>query len=318
MENRAHAFLAVVFLLLLAGGGTYLYFWMKAPQPENRIYRVVATHSVGGLRPGSEVVYKGLVVGHVKAVGFHPRDPDKVVIRLGLRPDAPVTRSTFARLGSRGLTGATHLALGKDPEGSDQPLVTSADSPARLPMRESRVQSLMADAGAIADQVKTLTERLNRMTARDNRQRIDRILGKSEQVLTGLDELTAALRPSVEKLDRVLASTDQAVRESRETLSRLNRLTRTAEAQASRVGEAATAFKRLGQSGQELVQGANRQLLPRLDALAERLRETARSLQGVSELMRTRPQAILYGPPPGPAGPGEQGFGWDRPAEDGP
>ena len=312
MENRAHALVAILFLVLLAGGGTYLFFWMRGPEVEDRIYRVVTRHSVGSLRAQSEVTYKGLVVGHVKAVRFHPEEPDKVIIRLGIREGVPVTESTYAQIGTRGLTGGTYLALKKEAGGSDRPLATSPEAPARLSLQEGPFTGLMADARDIARQVNTLSEQLNQLTGKENRKRLANILDGSITVLNRLEGLTASLQPSAERLDEVLTETDRAVGEGRQAFSRIGKLAGSAREELASVGEAARSIRRLGDSGRKTLRESERRLLPHLDALAERFDQIAQNLQQLSETLREQPQSVIYGAPPQPPGPGEEGFQWPR------
>ena len=38
MESRAYAVLALVFLILMTGGAAYLFYWLQAAEPEDRIF----------------------------------------------------------------------------------------------------------------------------------------------------------------------------------------------------------------------------------------------------------------------------------------
>lgn len=312
MENRAHALLAVLFLVLLGAGGGFLYYWMKTPQPENRIYHVVTDHSVGSLRAESEVTYKGLVAGHVKAVRFHPDDPDKVRLRLGLRPGVSVTEGTYAQLQTRGLTGATHLALKKDPQASDDPLPTSPQEPARLAMRPGPFQGLMDNAQAIARQVEELSRQLTSLTGEGNRERIRRVLIRAEEVLERWEGVATAVRPGAARLDSLMAETEDTARQGRQAFARIAELARSAETDIEQVGEAARAWRGLGQSGEATLRESRHQLMPHLDTLAERFDRIARNLEELSEVLREQPQSVIYGPSGGPAGPGEEGFQWQE------
>ncbi|MFB6261203.1 MAG: MlaD family protein, partial [Thiohalorhabdaceae bacterium] len=317
MENRAHALLAIVFLVLLGAGGGYLYYWMKAPQTENRIYHVVTEHSVGSLRAESEVTYKGLVVGHVKAVRLHPEDPDKVHLRLGLRPRVAITENTYVQLRTRGLTGATYLALKKDPEGSVDPLPTSPEDPARLTMRPGPFQGLMDSAQTIASQIRQLSGQLTSLTGPGNQERIARVLGRTEDLLERWEGVATAVRPGAARLDSVMAETEDTARQGRQAFARIAELARSAQSEIAQVGKAARAFQDLSRSGEETLRESRRRLLPRLDTLAERFDRIARNLEQLSDVLREQPQSVIYGPPGSPAGPGEEGFRWqgDSPEE---
>ncbi|MFP4560362.1 MAG: MlaD family protein [Thiohalorhabdus sp.] len=313
MENRAHALAAILFLLLLGLGGAYLYAWMRGPEPEDRIYRVVTTQSVGSLRAHSEVTYKGLVAGHVRAVELHPEDPDRVVIELGVREGVPVTESTYAEIATRGITGASHLALEKDPEDGDRPLATSPDSPGRIPLREGTYATLLGNAREVAEQMTTLTRRLNRLVDEGNRERVAGVLDGAVRVLDRVEALSTALRPGAERVEGVLAETDRAVRDGRHTLARIRELAGSAREEVGRVGTAARSWQRLGEAGREAVAEGEQRLLPRVDALAGRFDRIAASLEELSALLREQPQAVIYGPPAAPPGPGEEGFEWPDP-----
>ncbi|HKJ87413.1 MAG TPA: MlaD family protein [Gammaproteobacteria bacterium] len=308
MENRAHAYLVIAFLVLVAGGGFYLYYWLTMPPKENRIYRVVSTYGVGNLRAHSEVHYKGLVVGHVRSVRFSPKDPDKVIIRIGIQPRAPITRSMYAEVRTEGLTGGTYLSLNKKPSSSDKPLPTTPSRPASIPMRQSPIQDALGSAGKISQQLVTLTKRLNRLAAKDNRQRIGKVLERTAGTADRMEKVLALLEPSLKKLPELLASGASAVKDTRSTLKRLRALADTTGDQARKVGKAAEAVRGLAGSGKELAQNAGKRLFPNMEELADRLEETARSLRTLSEQLETQPSSLIYGPAPRPPGPGEPGF----------
>ncbi|MEF8793275.1 MlaD family protein [Thiohalorhabdus sp.] len=310
MENRAHALLAVFFLVLLGVGGAYLYYWMKAPQAENRIYHVVTDHSVGSLRAESEVTYKGLVVGHVKAVRLHPENPDKVRLRLGLRRGIPVTEGTYTQIQTRGLTGATYLALKKDPEANGEPLPASPKDPARLAMRPGPFQDLMDSAQAIAGQIQQLSRQLTSLTGEGNRERIGRVLTQAEDALDRWEGVASAVRPGAARLDSLMAETEDTARQGRQAFARIAELAKSAQTEIEQVGEAAQALKGLGRSGEETLRQGRRRLMPRLDALAQRFDRIARNLAELSQVLRVQPQSAIFGPSGGPTGPGEEGFQW--------
>ncbi len=308
MENRAHAFLAVTFVLLFLAGGSYLVYWMESAKSEDRIYHLISEYEVSGLHAQSEVTYKGLLVGHVKAVEFHPDDPDKVLVRIGVQPKVPITQSMYAELGSHGITGKSYVALAKDPNATDEPLPTSPESPARIRMRRSTTQELMSSATDIADRIETLTRQLIQLVKDGNRERVHRILVGLEHVVDRFEQLEGNLQPSVRALPGLLEEAEATLGDSRRVLKDARRLVATAEEQTVKAGEAATAVRELSQASEGLVRKARYRLAPSLDLVAERLGRTAQSLRSLSERLEAQPQSILFGPSPGPPGPGEPGF----------
>ncbi len=312
MESRAYAALAIAFLVLLTGGAAYLFYWLQAAEPEDRIYLIDSPYEVGDLHAHSEVTYKGLVVGHVKSVAFHPRDPDKVRVRIGIQRGVPITKSMFAQLGTRGLTGTNYLALKKDPEASDAALETSSSEPARIPMRRGGMSSLMAAAGRIAERVERLTEGLNQLTGEENRERAQRLLTEAEEVLAGLEELERGLQPSVDALPGILSETRAAVEDSRRLLERAQGLVAKTDREVERVGEAtgeaASSVNELSDTGRAVLDRAERGLLPELEVALQRLKRSASNLESLSRRLERQPQSILFGPVEPPPGPGEPGF----------
>ncbi|MFA9462078.1 MlaD family protein [Thiohalorhabdus sp. Cl-TMA] len=308
MENRAYAVAAVAFIAVLLAAGAFVYYWLTVPPAENRIYRVVSPYEVGQLRGSSEVAYKGLVVGHVKSVGFHPEDPDKVLVRIGIQPGVPITESMYAQVMTQGLTGSSYLALKKKPGSSDKPLRTSRRDPARIPMHKGLLQQVMGSAEEITSQVETLTSRLNQLVARDNRKQVNRILGSTVRATARMQTVMKRLQPTINVLHEVLRSSDRTVSEARRTLQRMQRLADTTAKQARKAGQAATDLQDFAESGEQVLQEGDRQLLPDLEDLAEQLQRTAQSLETLSQQLESQPSSLLYGPAPRPPGPGEPGF----------
>ncbi|HET7221884.1 MAG TPA: MlaD family protein, partial [Rhodanobacteraceae bacterium] len=124
MENRAHAIIAVAFLLVFSAGAILVYYWLADRQDEPLAYEIVTTQSVGGLAEQSDVRFKGLLVGHIAKLGFDPDDRSRVVMRLQLKRDTYVTQATYAVVAMQGLTGGSVLEL-KLGNGSRAPLATS-------------------------------------------------------------------------------------------------------------------------------------------------------------------------------------------------
>ncbi len=308
MESRAYAMLALVFLVLMTGGAAYLFYWLQAAEPEDRIFLIDSQYNVGDLHAHSEITYKGLLIGHVKSVGFHPEDPDKVRVRLGIQRGVPVTESMYAELGTRGLTGTNYLALKKEPEANDVPLKTSKTTPAHIPLRPSGGQSLMAAAEEVTSQVKRLTRGLNQLAGEDNQRRVKRLLTQAERSLAHFEALERSLQPSVKALPQVLEEAQGVLGDSQHLLQRTRHLMATTEAQVKQAGQAASAIADLGGQGNRILRQSQRILLPDLEVTLGHLKRAAANLETLSRRLERRPQSIWLGPVKPPPGPGEPGF----------
>lgn len=300
MENRAHAIAAIAFLLVFAAGAVVVYVWLANRQPEPLAYEIVTSQSVGGLSPQSEVMFKGLVVGHVASIGFDPVDRARVVMRVQLRPHTYVTHATYAVVAMQGLTGGSVLEL-KLGAGRDVPLATSDAHPARIPMRAGTLASLMDAAPQVMQQLQAVLDNTNRLLDTGNRQHIAASLAQ-------IDAATRQLAVIEAKLPALLAGVQQSVNQSHALLADTDRLARAAQAPVHNAAQLESAVQALADSSRQLSDRLNRQTAPDFDALSQSLRRTSAQLDQLLRELNAKPQSLIFGPPARPPGPGEPGF----------
>src|SRR5699024_1920077 len=111
MENRAHAVVAISFLVVFSVGAVLIFYWLSSGPDTPRVYRIITQHSVAGLAPQSRVMFKGLQVGRVHSIRFDPQDHSRVMIDFRVRRDAWITHATYAVLATKGLIGGNILQL---------------------------------------------------------------------------------------------------------------------------------------------------------------------------------------------------------------
>src|SRR5215217_1183283 len=99
MENKAHALVAGIFVVVVTVLLVVLAAWLARDTGQRDIYEISSRESVTGLQPQAPVRMRGLDVGRVAAIGFDPKAQGNVLIRLEIDHDAPVTSDTFATLG---------------------------------------------------------------------------------------------------------------------------------------------------------------------------------------------------------------------------
>ena len=117
MENKSHAFLAGIFVIVFGLAGIGALFWFGGKKELTRDYVVVTRQNVTGLNPQGQVRYRGIQVGKVKAINLDPEDVRNILIAITISREVPVTRGTIAKLGYQGITGLAHVLLeetGKD------------------------------------------------------------------------------------------------------------------------------------------------------------------------------------------------------------
>lgn len=300
MENRAHALAAGAFTLALAFAALLALWWFGGRHETTRDYLVVTQGNVTGLNPQAQVRYRGIRVGRVEELRLDKSRPDDILIRISIRDEVPVNRSTVAILGYQGVTGLAHVQLEErgDDEGALE--VKPGELP-RIPMQPSLIQEL-SDMGAdVMHQARELMASANRLLGDDNQKRLGNTLANLEGISAGLKPAARELGPTLTQLRRALsddnlnrlsaalAGTAETARESRELVAGLKRLA-----------------ERLEQSGAG--EGGGGVLAPRWSEVAGDLAHTSRQLNRVLEQIEREPRSLVFGAPPPPPGPGEPGF----------
>jgi phospholipid/cholesterol/gamma-HCH transport system substrate-binding protein len=300
MENRSHAIVAVIFLLVFSAGAILVYYWLADRPDEPLAYEIVTGQSVGGLAEQSEVRFKGLLVGHVAKLEFDPDDRSRVVMRLQLKRDAYVTHATYAEVAMQGLTGGSVLEL-KLGNGSRSPLVTSDKHPARIPMRQSLLDFLAGSARKDMQDIQEVLAGARKVLDSDNRQHIATSLQQ-------IDTATRRLAAIEAQLPGLLDNVQHSVVQSHALIAHADELVRDARTPMRDATKLEASIQALAESSRQLSDKLNSQTVPNFDTLSESLLRTSRQLDEVLGELKAKPQSLIFGPPRHPPGPGEPGF----------
>ncbi|MDR0379604.1 MAG: MlaD family protein [Candidatus Accumulibacter sp.] len=325
MENRSHALLAGLFLLLLGASVVAALWWFSGQQEETRRYIIETRSSVTGLNAQARVRYRGIRVGRVESIRLDPADAGRTLIEISLPMNIPITRNTIARLGHQGVTGIAHVLLEDD--GKDaRPLSFNDGRDARIVMQDSLVQELTDVGSDVLRQTRDLLANANELLHPENRQAMTR-------ALAGVDDL---LRPeNRQAVTRALGNIEagsQHVREAGERLqeafdhwldpqsvhridSVLSHTERTVTQAALFFTEARGLVARLDAAGEKLEaalgdvnSGGVSALTLRLNRLTGEFASTTQQLNRVLRMLEESPQSLIFGRRNGAPGPGESGF----------
>ena len=307
MENKAHALAAGAFVLLVTALLVALAVWLTRQAGEVRTYEVATRGAVTGLQSQAGVQYRGVRVGKVADIGFDPRNPGQVLVRLALDADAPVTRSTYATLGYQGLTGIAFIQLDDSGE-SHEPLLAAGTQLPRIPMRAGFIEQWTRQGERLIGELEEATRRVNQLLAPENQR---------------------ALRQSVDALGQAAAAVPPALRDIQQSFSVMRASAETVSASADRVRLAADDYAELARrlqrpggtldqlqqgvaalsgTGQAVQQGS----LPRLNRTLDEASRSARQLGRTAARLDEHPQSLIYGPALDLPGPGEPGFSVPR------
>ena len=305
MENKSHALIAGLFTLLLLVAAILIAFWFNRDKTGRVPYEMVTNHSVPGLNPQAAVRYRGLDVGRVEDIHFDPKVPGQIVVVLGVKPDTPVTKSTYGSLGYQGVTGLAYVQL--DDDGSNpEKLKTSRDEIARIEMRASLFDKLQERGLAILQKTELLTERFNSLLSPDNQRATRDAIDNVSRAANKIERIPDRLQPTLDKLPalsnqttQTLASVRKLAEDTRILSDNLNRLTANLQAPGGAVERMSNAADQVSSVAGNLQD----QALP----LTRDMQSSLRSLNRTLDHIDSRPQSLLFGTNPVP-GPGEPGF----------
>ena len=299
MENKAHAIIAGLFTIAMLAAAVLAAIFFNRDREVRVPYQIATTLSVPGLNPQAAVRYRGLDVGRVDRIGFDPQSPGQILVDISVRPDTPVTRSTFATLGYQGVTGLAYVQL--DDRGTDPVRVSSSKAQlARIELHPSLLDSLQTRGLAILGQTEELTKRLGALLNDQNQQTILTAFSNVSRAAVAMEGLPRQLEPT-------LAAMPALAGEAQRSLAALTRLARNADMLATGLQGQEGAIARVGAAADDVSAAADRftlEVLPLTSDVRGSLRVLNRTLNGLTE----RPQSILFGGPGVRPGPGETGF----------
>src|SRR5262245_17564459 len=102
MENRAYAFAAGLFTLLLGAGVVLAAGWLSGKAETHDTYLLESRYPVTGLTIQAPVRFRGVDVGKVETIDFGPTGSRTILVRVAVRTDTPLTRGVYAQLGTQG------------------------------------------------------------------------------------------------------------------------------------------------------------------------------------------------------------------------
>ena len=190
METRAPFALVGAFILAAIVAVFGFVYWLHntgglgARTP----YQVQFNGPVPGLLVGAAVLFNGIRVGEVTALGLAADNPRRVTVTIAVAPDTPVRADTKVGLEFQGLTGVPVVAL----EGGEQ---LKASGP---------VPTLVAEPGA----GQSMTQ-----AARDALRRVDTLLAENAEPLkttiANLKVFSDGLARNTDRLDGIVAGLER-------------------------------------------------------------------------------------------------------------
>ena len=307
MEDRSHALLAGLFVLLLGAAVAAAYLWLRdSDEPRDR-YLLVTTGSVSGLGTQAPVRLRGVQVGRVEWVRFDPENPRQILVSIRVDRRAPITRETRARLGFQGVTGIAHVSLSDSGRVAER-LVQDPDNPPRIPMDPSLLDQLRASGPELLADLDDLASRLVRLLSDENLRRVSATLSAAQRAGERLGALADRTGPVVDASGGLMRDAGNSMRRVEQLAGELTTLTREAGARLQDVERALRAAERMGDGGRAVSDTLLNVAWPQMSSFMDELSRNARAIERAIVDLQSQPQSLLFGRGPGAPGPGEPGY----------
>lgn len=307
MENKAHALLAGAFLIAFSAALVAVALWMAQRGTSHANYDIVTTYAVSGLNEQAPVKYRGVPIGHVADIDFDPQNPLLIRIRIEVEKDAPVTNNTYAKLSYQGVTGLAYIELADNGKPGTPLLARNGRTPT-IPMHPSLLAEVGNSGQQLLNRVNELAGKLNRLADQRNQAHITQILANMDAVTQNLARMEKQLSPALQNLPALTGTARQTLASTNLLLKNLNHLTLATEARLQTVDKLGNSVAAFGQAGQQVTQQLSGSTLPELQSLIQSLSRASQDFDHLVSQLQQRPQSLLFGRAPAPAGPGEPGF----------
>ena len=307
MENKAHAMVAGIFVLVVTALLGVLAIWLMRDNTERHLYEMSTSETISGLQPQAAVRFRGVPIGKVEAIGFDSKVKGNVLIRVSIDANAPVSKSAYATVASQGVTGLGFIQL-DDNDGATELLTPNDDDPPRIPLRQGGIDKLLSKSESILNEVEKAGKGLNKVLSDENQQAAQTAVQQLSEAAASINRLSKSLEPTAASLPKM---TQDLTRDARATLQSVKTVTDEVGATAKRLNEKGGPLDRLGEGGEALaagVQNFSTSTLPKLGDVADETARTMRQLRRTVNAVDDNPQALIFGNGAPVPGPGEPGF----------
>ena len=287
MENRAHALVAGLFVILLSITIALVAMWFSGNNVKRNSYWVVTKESVSGLNPQSAVHYRGVNIGKVESIQFDPENSQQILID----ENVALSKTVYAQLGYQGVTGLAYIQLNDNEAGNEK---LSSDE--RIPMRRSLLEEVAGSGQDLLSNVNQLILKLHQLLDDQNRTHVSQILKNVEKATNNIDKITGNAQP-------VMTSFTDLTIESATLVKRLDQLLAEINLAVTKANQKEGIFENLSLSVQELAS-----TLPEIQRASTNVTRTSTKLERVLQSLEENPQSLLFGRSPPVPGPGEAGF----------
>jgi phospholipid/cholesterol/gamma-HCH transport system substrate-binding protein len=310
MENRSHALLAGLFVLLLVFAAAVVAVWIGRKDVTYEPYELVSTYPVGGLSVQSQVRYQGMAVGQVEGLSIDQDRPGTIRVAIGVLPDTPITRGTWAEIATQGVTGISNIDLRDDGQSRERVKSSAADL-YEIPVRAGFLQKLQTAGVGMLEDGEAVLDDLRVFISEENAKRFAALLENAETLTMSLNQSVVQIKPAIEAMPQVMKQLDQTLTQFDRFGKDLAQLSQSAQKTIdylnSPQGPLTIATQSLAQLQRSAAQ-LQSSTLPEINRMLETISQASRSFTEAARAFERSPQSVLFGPATPKPGPGEPGF----------
>lgn len=291
MENRAHALIAGLFVIILSTAVILVAKWFSGDSIVRNNYLVVSYESVSGLSPQAAVHYRGVNIGKVGAIYFNPENSSQILIEISVDQRVVLTTSVFAKMEYQGLTGLTYIQLSEDLDAlKNSPIAAEPlQENARIPLRRSLLDEMTGSGQDLLKNINKTVIQINHLLDKDNQKQISEIITDINKATSRFSDLFDPANPDNMKISNLITELDSFLQ--------------TINLTASKVNEKGGLIDSLTLSAEALADAT-----PKLNQISDSILRSTQNLDRTLLQLEEQPQSMLFGKPPSLPGPGEDGF----------
>ena len=314
MENRSHALIAGLFLIIFSAAIAVTAKWLSGETADHTSYIMISDGSVSGLNPQAAVRFRGVKIGKVEEIGFDPENSRFIRIRIGVDRNVPLTKGVFAQLGYQGVTGLAYIQL--DDDGNQLELLkTNGTDLARIPMRASTLDNIVITGqdllNSVNETVKKMNhllndqnqnslnetvKKMNHLLNDQNQERFSHLLENMENATSDLGNFTKQLQPNLKSFPELASKTNSLLGNADQLVKNINRV-------VERISQQGGVIDGLSKSAEELSD-----TIPRVQEAIESVKHGTRNVDRILLQFEEQPGSFIFGKTALPPGPGEKGF----------
>jgi len=302
-RDARYATVALFALACIAAAVAFIWWYTdRGNARDYATYEIYFEGTVSGLSKGSPVRYLGVDVGRVTSLTVDKQDPRRVKVIADIDTSAPISGTTFAKLGLLGLTGLLYIDLQQDPRA---PAGQSFRQGEQYPMIGSRKGSIEASAEQlpqILGHAGAVLVRIERVLADENVRALSDTLANIERASRELPETMQDARQLSADLRRVAESTAELTARLNESFGKtqpgLEATMENARIASERLARTADSLDRLLNDNDGAFGRTATASVAELQQLVIDARTASIEVRELARTLRERPSGLLLEPQP--------------------